>query len=197
MKAKLKDIINISTGSYIPAKDKIDARDEKSNLFILNVKDFDDKGNYLNTANEIKKHAQKNYTFLNKDHVLFSIRGKFKASLSPKNEGKQFIASEAFLIFDLFNDQIDKEYLVWILNSKKIQHQLKSIALGNNRLLFLNIDIVKNITIPLIPLEKQKSIMQLYKLHEKEIDLSEKILAKKKIWMQEKMDSLVQNTKQN
>lgn len=115
--------------------------------------------------------------FLSTDEILFSNKGDFKASIWLGN--KKVIASSAFYRIKLKNNSYLPSYVAVYLNSSAGKSQL-NLRQNTERVSTITISDVEQIDIPFIPLEKQKQIVELFLLYEKEVDIMEKIKQNRK-----------------
>lgn len=115
--------------------------------------------------------------FLSTNEILFSNKGDFKASIWLGN--KKVIASSAFYRIKLKNNSYLPSYVAVYLNSSAGKSQL-NLRQNTERVSTITISDVEQIDIPLIPLQKQKQIVDLFLLYEKEVDTMEKIKQNRK-----------------
>lgn len=115
--------------------------------------------------------------FLSTDEILFSNKGDFKAFAWLGN--KKVIASSAFYRIKLKNNSYLPAYVATYLNSSSGKSQL-NLRQNTERVSTITISDVEQIDIPFIPLEKQKQIIELFLLYEKEVDIMEKIKQNRK-----------------
>lgn len=188
---KLEKIAHISSGKYVSSQKYAEKKEDYKKCYFLNVKDFDEAGNYLHTATEMYVPELLAKQDVNGDMLLFSVRGRFQAYYLPEVKGEQFIVSHSFVIIEVDKSKIMKEYLRFILNSSKMQHFIEAIALGNENFGHVNIKILKELEIPLPTLEKQKIIANLFTLKEKEMQLRKEILEKRNVLIESTLNNFI------
>ena len=151
---------------------------ENGDLQVIQFKDlsglfFEDQNIYLHI---FKEQIRMNH-WLDFNDILISNRGNYKASVNHCR--KPSVASGVFFILKIHNDHFLPEYIATFLNSQvgqkalMIRHNLAGVH-SINRVELEQRDI------PLIPLEKQKQIVELFLLYEKEVDIMEKIKQNRK-----------------
>lgn len=135
--------------------------------------------NHINTYNLEKTdvvNAKEKY-FLYPNEVLFTNKGDFKAAIW-KNK-VQTIASSAFYRIKLISEKYYPEFVALYLNSPSCKSQL-NLRQNTERVSTITINELEQIDIPLLPLEKQKQLVELFLLYEKEVDIFEKIKQSRK-----------------
>lgn len=99
---------------------------------------------------------------LQKNDVLLSIRGQFKATITPELS-KPIIASSSVLKITLKTNEITPEFLVVFLNSTKARKYLHSKSTGavvNS----ISISELRELPIPIISLEDQQKIVKIFNI---------------------------------
>lgn len=186
-KMKLKDICKIQAGMHIKSSEYT----EEGDAFFVSFRDFNEEGYFLETSPKVFSNEIKEKYFVEHEDVLFSTRMKFNAFQLPKSEYK-YIASNTFVIIKPYTNSILPEYLWWFLNHPNTQRKLNFIAKGNTALPFISVKSLYELDVPVPNIQKQKQIIDYYKLHQKEIKLMQKIIAKKEKYTQ---TLLLQKTK--
>jgi restriction endonuclease S subunit len=88
---------------------------------------------------------------------------------------------DGWLLMSNFNEQLNKDYLYYILSSEVTQQQFAIAAKGGTSVDNLNIDKVSNVQIPIPPKEiQQKIVAEIEVLEKKEKKMREKIEEEKK-----------------
>ena len=115
--------------------------------------------------------------FLRFNDILLSNRGNYKTSIFKSNE--KCIASGVFFIMTVKNTNFLPEYIATFLNSVEGQNVLSARQNAAGVPSIIRSELTQ-IDIPLIPLDKQKQIVELFLLYEKEVDTMEKIKQNRK-----------------
>lgn len=151
---------------------------EKGDLQVIQFKDlsglfFYDESTHLRIA---KEQVKINH-WLDFNDILLSNRGNYKAGVNHCKMPS--VASGVFFVLKLHDVHFLPEYIATFLNSQigqkalMVRHNLAGVYSINRAEL-------EQIDIPLIPLEKQKQIVELFLLYEKEVDTMEKIKQNRK-----------------
>lgn len=110
--------------------------------------------------------------YLSMNEILLSNKGDFQAFVWKGQE--KIMASSAFYRIKICDANLLPEYVALYLNSV---HGKAQLCLRQNtvRISTITISDVKDINIPLIPMEKQRLLVELFLLYEKESSIMEKI----------------------
>ena len=115
--------------------------------------------------------------FLKFGDVLLSNRGNYKSSVFKCYEN--CIASGVFFVLTMKNNKFLPEFVATYLNSNVGQNKLLARQNKSGLKAIIRSEL-EQIEIPDIPLEKQKKIVEFYSLHQKEVEIIEKIQQNKK-----------------
>ncbi len=115
--------------------------------------------------------------FLRFGDVLLSNRGTYKASVFKSKE--RCIASGVFFILTIKEKIFLPEYVAIFLNSNEGQKALfeRQNSAGVQSIIRSELDQVE---IPLVPIDKQKQIIDLFLLYERELNIMDNIKRKRK-----------------
>lgn len=151
--------------------------EESGNIFVIQAKDVINDL-CINDSKLIKINHQllKSNAIIKKNDVLFSVRGKFRASVYGGNLDN-IIASSSVYILRVTDKNIIPEYLAIYLNSISGQKEVYKSLTGGAIKTILRKDL-ENISVAIPDLNKQKIIINLYKNN---IALQEKLDLKKVI----------------
>ncbi len=185
-KIRIQDISTIQFGHYAQAS-------PKGTIPYLQARNFNEFGNYIGfTDTFLESNPKNNENLLEDGDVLFVSKGfRFFAS-AYKSEMGPAIASSIFFILKPQKEKIIPEYLVAVLNSpKSILHFQQSGAGSSIPSIRKNelADFV--ITIP--PLEKQRQVVELQKMHLLDIELTTKLIEQKQLLHQTLINQLLSN----
>lgn len=177
---KLIDIADIKIG-YNYRRESTSHNNKNAQITIVPaIQPRDIKNIYLASGQNLEKvpitDAKDRY-FISTNEVLFLNKGDFKASIWKGAE--KIIASSAFYRIKLINKEYLPEYVALYLNSPMGKSQL-NLHQNTERISTITISDIEQIDIPFIPLEKQKQIVALFLLFEKEVDIMEKIKQNRK-----------------
>ncbi len=152
--------------------------DEWGNLPIVQFKDLQDSV-FSNADNCTRLNADKIKPshWLKCGEILLSNRGNYKAAVNYCRY--PCVASGVFFVLTVQDKNFLPEYIATFLNSQEGQKSLtkRHNISGVNSINRMELE---QIDIPLLPLEKQKHLVELFLLYEKEVDIFEKIKQSRK-----------------
>jgi len=97
---------------------------------------------------------------------------------------------DGWLVFSNFSDNIEKDFLFYVLSSNLAQDQFKSFASGGTSVDNLNIDKASNVQIPLPPVEVQVKIVEEIETIEKEEREAKNQIESLKTSIEDKLNTL-------
>lgn len=166
---RLNQIASIQTGVFAQTVNE-------GEFNYLQVRHFNENGQFNNfiipdkvNKDRLEKHL------LKEDDILFAAKGtkNFSAVYRTNNIGAS-VASSSFLILRIRDQQILPEYIAWYLNHPKTQSYLKIKARGT-ALPSISIETLADLEIPVPDLKKQKAIVKIAELKNREKYLWNKI----------------------
>lgn len=114
--------------------------------------------------------------------VLFRGRGNAPAGYCLRKLPALCIAAAPLLRLRLRSNVLLPEFLAWYLRQKTAQVYFEGNAQGS-AMRMVGIDVLENLMIPVIPLEKQQKIIELVELFERERELAQKLIALKSVYI--------------
>ena len=156
---RLKEITKIIAGYTF--RTALESVNEGGNL-VVQAKDISDDL-YINDRKFIKTNHQllKSNALIKNNDILFSVRGKFRASVYNGNKNN-IIASSSVYILRLTNKDVNPEYLAIYLNSFVGQKEIRKSLTGGAIKTILRKDL-ENLNIIIPKIKKQIAIIDLYK----------------------------------
>jgi restriction endonuclease S subunit len=168
LKIGLKNITTIQTGVFAKPI-------SKGEIVYLQSKHFDENGELSDTLypdliadGKIDKHL------LRKGDVLFSAKGTRNFAAIYEKENIPAVASTSFFVMRLFDKNVLPGYLTWFLNHPNTQLLLKGKARGTS-IASISKAVLEELEIPVPDIKKQKLILTIYQLRNKEKNLKQKI----------------------
>jgi restriction endonuclease S subunit len=168
LKTTLKHISSIQTGVFAKPV-------QKGEIVYLQAKHFNENGELAETLypdleadSKIQKHL------LKKGDVLFAAKGARNFAAWYENDTMPAVASTSFFVIRLNDKTVLPGYLVWFLNHPGTQTLLKGQARGSS-IASISKAVLSELEIPVPTIQKQKLILQLYKLRNKEKNLKQQI----------------------
>lgn len=173
-KTKLQNICTLNFGQYIKVS-------SKKGIPYLQVKNFSDNGIFLNNvdsyvnADEISENI-----LLRQDEILFVSKGmKFFAFKYDKEMGNA-VASSIFYIIKVDSTVVLPDYVTCILNHSKSISYFNQVSAGSSIPSIRKKELL-DFEIPIPSMEMQKKIVDMYKIHKKEIGILEQLKEKKQV----------------
>lgn len=171
MRVKLSDIAHFQSGVY--AKPGIDP-----DILYLQSVHFSNFGEFNSSVRPVLKrdYGLTNH-LLNEGDILFAAKGLNNFAVVYQKTIGQAVASSSFIVLRInskYGSSISPEFLAWLLSHDKQVKLLHSKQLGTT-IPSISIAQLKEITITIPPVDVQHKIVAVQKLHEKEIQISERL----------------------
>lgn len=170
----LKNIAHIQTGVFRKPYQEGDVK-------YLQAKHFNESGKLISPKyriQTIKRESVLEKHFLLNNDILFAAKGDKNFAFLYQQELGTATASSTFFVIRIYNSNVLPEYVVWYLNHSNTQHYLKVQAKGS-ALPSVTKKSLGDLKISVPALEKQRKILALNELIEKENALTQKIIEKK------------------
>lgn len=172
---KIKDIAEIQSGVYLKSA-------PDPNTYYLQVNDFDNEGNVLQSTKPTVVTDTKNSNhFLKSGDLLFAAKGtkNFCAIIQREYEGNS-IASSSFLVLRVKDKRtVLPQFLCWYLNLSATLQKLSISAVGTS-MPSITKGMLEEVEINIPSLDIQKKIVEVAELQKKETNLYERITLKRK-----------------
>lgn len=180
MKTLIKDITNIQTGLFAKPSDK-------GEVVYLQSKHFDENGKLLGELHpDLLANSISEKHFLKDGDVLFAAKGTKNFAAVYENHNEPAVASTSFFVLRLTDKNVLPEYLGWILNHPNTQYVIKDNARGT-AIPSIRKSVLEDLEIPIPSLEKQRTVIQLSALVQKENELRMSILQKRKQFIEQQI----------
>lgn len=159
---KLKDIAAIQTGVYLKSAPSPDT-------CYLQVNDFDEEGNIRPTVRPTTTVSSKAARhLLTKSDLLLAAKGDKNFCTTTPTQLGPCVASPSFLIIRIDDaTRVLPEYVCGFLNLPTTQQLLNAQSKGTSIVSLSKTDI-KELEVPLPPLERQRACIALTRLHRRE-----------------------------
>jgi restriction endonuclease S subunit len=183
----IKQLVNLTAGH--PFRESIQNTLD-GDTAVVQMKDVDpEKG--LNTANLYRVHltGRKTPDYLQRGDILFVGRGYRIFAVLVDRDQKSTVAGSHFFILRVKPDRLDVQpaYLVWYINHKQAQRYFSQHIAGA-ALPHVNRTTLENLPIIVPPLEVQESMIKLHQCRLQEKALMEKLIEKKKQFLDGLLD---------
>lgn len=175
----LKEIADIRTGYSFRAKLEPDS---EGNILVVQLKELSDE-NTIDISTAVKINMQnisENY-LLQKDDIVFRSRGMDSTAAIMNITANNVILSAPFQRIRLRDaSKILPEYLLWYINSKDTQTYFSANKTGTS-VSMISTAVLADLPVVVPALEIQKKIIEINILFEKEIELQEELIRKKRL----------------
>ena len=168
MNTALKHIATIQTGVFAKPI-------QKGEIVYLQAKHFDENGEVAETLYPVLDFNSKyEKHLLKKGDVLFAAKGTKNFAAWYNNDNISAVASTSFFVIRLNKKNVLPGYLTWFLNHPKTQLLLKTHARGTS-IASISKAVLSDLEIPIPDIQKQKIILKIFKLKNKEKKLKRQI----------------------
>lgn len=169
MKKLLSNIASVQSGIYTKPTLSGTVKYLQVRHFDKNYQ-FDDtvKSNIALPDGKIERHLLKG------GDILLAVKGYDHFAVMYNESIGSAVASTVFLVIRLKSKEVLREYLVWFLNHPRTQGFLAGSSKGSNLPSITKSD-VENIEVPIPSVEIQKTVLEIYKLRQQEIDIKQRI----------------------
>ena len=174
-KVKLKNIANIQTGFSFRSKI---IRDTKGNVSVIQMKNLTDGVIDLKNLDKTQITEINHNQILRKGDLILKTRGLGTKAFLLNEQAYNVILAAPLLRIRIKRPDILPEYLLWYLNLNKAQAFFKRRAKGTFQKMVTK-QVLEELEIEIPPIEKQRKIVEISQLAQKELALMN-LLAKKK-----------------
>jgi restriction endonuclease S subunit len=171
MQVTIKHITDLQGGIYINTKAvKGDV------VYYLQVNDWNKEKNWSeHTKPQLPDEEKLRRHYLVAGDILLATKGTDHTAVLYDSRYAPAIASSVFTVLRIKDqNQVLPAYLQWYLNHPHVQKQLSSAAKGTSMPLITR-DIIEELLLPMLPLEKQAIILQAFRLHVKAKHIRQRI----------------------
>lgn len=173
-KVKIKEIATFSFGFHT-------SEIEKEGVMYLQARNFNEDGQFLNNVDYfIANDKMKEDHILKDGDILLVGKGMRFFAHCYKKEMGDAVASSIFYVIKTNREAVLPEYLTCILNHTKSHNYFNSIGAGSS-IPSIRKSELADFEINLPSLQVQYKIVEMYDLHNKEIQLLEQLKEKKQV----------------
>jgi len=133
----------------------------------------------------------KKENFLRQDDILFCARGHNNYAIHIESKVGNTIAVSQFNIIRVKSNKIDPVYLTCFLNQSTTAGYFK-INATTGSVPLVKRAVLEMLQIPLVPLETQKKIAQVYILKKKEMELRKKIIKEREVLINNILQKIIE-----
>ncbi len=168
MKTLIKDIATLQTGLFAKPAGMGD-------IVYLQSRHFDENGQLLTTLHpDLGADGISEKHLLRGGDVLFAAKGNKNFAAVYEDHNKPAVASTSFFVLRLTGQKVLPEYLAWFLNNHSTQATLKGQAIGTS-IPSISKQVLEDLEITIPSIERQKAIIQITKLRNKEIGIKQEM----------------------
>jgi restriction endonuclease S subunit len=191
---QLGEIAHIKTGLVLTRK-KAEVEHEVRGMYkLLTLKNITEDG--IIQADSFEQFGSNDilddHYFTEEGDVLMRLSHPHTAVYIGK-ECEGLLVPSYFAIIKVYHDKFLPQYIAWYLNSSEVKKELERSQAGS-RIPSTNQNVLKTIPIQALSLSKQKVLIELLQLHQKEKALYRKLIAEKERWFKAVSRKIIQGT---
>ncbi|MBK0075563.1 restriction endonuclease subunit S [Bacillus sp. S56] len=181
---QLGDIAKIKTGLVLSRKKAEVNYNAKAKYKLITLKNITEDGLIDNDSYEefVSNDELDNHYFTKEGDVLMRLSHPHTAVFIEKQHSGLLIPSY-FAIIKVDQTKFLPEYIAWYLNSVIVKKELERSQSGS-RIPSTNQNVLKTLPVVWATLSKQKALIELYRLHQKEKWLYKKLIEEKELLFQ-------------
>lgn len=181
---QLGEIAQIRTGLVLSRKKAEIEYEERATYKLLTLKNISEDGIINNKLFDefISNDDLNDHYFTEEGDVLMRLSHPYTAVYIDKNHSGLLVPSY-FAVIKMKEVKVLPQYAAWYLNTPNVKKELERSQAGS-RIPSTNQHAIRRIPIVLLPLSKQKILIELYQLHQKEIILYKKLLEEKELFFE-------------
>ncbi|RHW40385.1 restriction endonuclease subunit S [Neobacillus notoginsengisoli] len=175
----LGEIADVKTGLVLSRKKAEVPFDIKAKYNLLSLKNITEDG-VIQTGSYDQFESNDildDYYFTSKGDVLIRLSQPNMAVYIDDDRSGLLIPSY-FAVIKIHQPDFLPQYVAWYLNSEEVKKELERFQSGS-RIPSMNQNVLRSLPIAKLPFDKQKTLVELWKLHLKEKHLYRQLLAGK------------------
>lgn len=181
---QLGEIANVKTGLVLSRKRAEIDRDALATYKLFTLKNINDDG--LIESSIFEKFASNDYLedhyFTEEGDILMRLSHPYTVVYIDK-EHQGLLVPSYFAIIKVNQKKVLPQYIAWYLNTPYIKKELERAHAGS-RIPSTNQHVIRNLPVKITSLPRQKKIIELFCLHQKEKQLYKKLIEEKEKWFQ-------------
>lgn len=178
---QLGDISKIKTGLVLSRKKANAEYDAKAKYKLLTLRNISDEGIINNESYEVfvSKHELDNHYFTEEGDVLIRLSHPHTSVYIEKQHSGLLVPSY-FAIIKVNQSEFLPKYVAWYLNSSEVKKELERSQAGS-RIPSTNKNVLKTLPVAKTTISKQKTLIEILMLHQKEKRLYMKLIEEKEL----------------
>lgn len=181
MKEKLKNISNLSTGYPFRSSIKMAV---DGVIKVIQMKDLKDDVVCFDDLTQVNNIKPKKQHFVQKGDIIFRSRGQKTTAAIIDDVPENVIVAGPLIYLRITSKDILPEYLLYCINQPKSQSYFASRSKGT-LIKMLNKQDLEDFEVYLPDLERQKNIIQIYKMMSREKEILNLIWQKRESYLHE------------
>lgn len=179
---QIGDIAKVKTGLVLSRKKAEVEYNAKATYKLLTLKNIAEGGVINNDSFEkfVSNDELDDHYFTKEGDVLMRLSHPHTAVFIEKQHSGLLIPSY-FAIIKVDKTRFLPEYIAWYLNSFEVKKELEKSQSGS-RIPSTNQNVIKALPVVSTTLSKQKALIELYRLHQKEKGLYNELIEEKEKW---------------
>lgn len=179
---QLREVAVVKTGLVLSRKKAAFEHETKATYKLITLRNITDDGTIdLTSLEEFKSNdVLDNHYFTQEGDVLIRLSHPNSAVFIDK-EASGLLIPSYFAIIKVNERKILPEFLAWYLNSKEIKKEFERFQSGS-RIPSTNQNVIKTLPVSVTTIDKQKVLIEIYRLHLKEKGLYRSLIEEKEKW---------------
>lgn len=179
---QLREIAVVKTGLVLSRKKAEFEHETMATYKLITLRNITNDGTIDSTTYEEFKSNDvlDSHYFTQEGDVLIRLSHPNTAVYIDK-EASGLLIPSYFAIIKVDKSKLLPEFLAWYLNSKEIKKEFERFQSGT-RIPSTNQNIIKTLPISVTTIDKQKSLIDIYRLHLKEKELYRMLIEEKEKW---------------
>ncbi|EQB37045.1 hypothetical protein M948_10225 [Virgibacillus sp. CM-4] len=179
---QLNEVAVVKTGLVLSRKKAAFEHETKATYKLITLRNITDDGTIdLTSLEEFKSNdVLDNHYFTQEGDVLIRLSHPNSAVFIDK-EASGLLIPSYFAIIKVNERKILPEFLAWYLNSKEIKKEFERFQSGS-RIPSTNQNVIKTLPVTVTTIDKQKVLIEIYRLHLKEKELYRSLIEEKEKW---------------
>jgi len=179
---QLREIAVVKTGLVLSRKKAEFEHETMATYKLITLRNITDDGTVdLTTYDEFKSNdVLDSHYFTQEGDVLIRLSHPNTAVYIDK-EASGLLIPSYFAIIKVDKSKLLPEFLAWYLNSKEVKKEFERFQSGT-RIPSTNQNIIKTLPVSVTTIDKQKVLIDIYRLHLKEKELYRMLIEEKEKW---------------
>ncbi|WP_421808692.1 restriction endonuclease subunit S [Flagellimonas sp.] len=188
MKKRLGDIAEIRFGPYLKAQDSGQCKYLKASHFNKQAKLTKFEHSFVDFDGKSEREL------LRSNDLILAGKGQRNFAWAYEEDKGPCVASSLFFVITPYDKNLDSAYLALYLNSERLQHKLRLIS-GGLTIPSISKKELENLVIDVPGIQEQKKFVHMAELLNDDVELTEKLLVKKRAMRKTILNKMIRNLK--